>query len=156
MGTKGNGERSTICGEGCAMTSLAMVLASLPIPSPYNGSTYTTINPGIFNMWLENNQGYECLDGDCNNLILNSVSQLNGTVQLIGELPPPSITTIENGIDSGLIAFLAHVQNRSHFVLLTDYASPGSGYFTVNDPYYNLTNYMYQDISDIIMYALLQ
>jgi hypothetical protein len=156
MGTKGNGERSTICGEGCAMTSLSMVLASLQIPSPYNGSTFTLFNPGLFNMWLENNQGYECLDGDCNNLILNIVSQLNTTVQLIGELSPPSISTIENGIDSGLIAFLAHVQNRSHFVLLTNYVGTGSGNFTVNDPYYNMTNYMYQDISDIIMYALLQ
>jgi len=153
MGTKGNGERSTICGEGCAMTSLSMVLASLHIPQPYNNSL---INPGIFNQWLEFNKGYECIDGDCNNLILNIVSQLNNTVQLIGELSPPSISTIEQGIDSGLIAFLAHVHNRSHFVLLTDYTIPGSGNFTVNDPYYNTTYYLYSDISDILMYALLE
>ncbi len=32
MGVAGNGERSTICGEGCAMTSLSMALAGLNIP----------------------------------------------------------------------------------------------------------------------------
>jgi len=31
MGTNGNGERSTICGEGCAMSSLSMVLAGMGI-----------------------------------------------------------------------------------------------------------------------------
>src|SRR5689334_13092825 len=29
MGTNGPGERSTICGEGCAMSSLSMALAGL-------------------------------------------------------------------------------------------------------------------------------
>jgi len=31
MGTNGPGERSTICGEGCAMSSLSMALAGLGI-----------------------------------------------------------------------------------------------------------------------------
>ncbi len=31
MGTRGPGERSTICGEGCAMTSVSMALAGLGV-----------------------------------------------------------------------------------------------------------------------------
>ena len=35
MGVDGPGERSTICGEGCAMTSVAMALAALGIKAPW-------------------------------------------------------------------------------------------------------------------------
>jgi hypothetical protein len=31
MGTKGSGEQSTICGEGCAMSSVSMAMAGLGI-----------------------------------------------------------------------------------------------------------------------------
>ena len=36
MGVDGPGERSTICGEGCAMTSVAMALASLGIKATWS------------------------------------------------------------------------------------------------------------------------
>lgn len=31
MGVKGNGERSNICGEGCAMSSVSMALAGIGV-----------------------------------------------------------------------------------------------------------------------------
>jgi hypothetical protein len=35
MGVDGPGERSTICGEGCAMSSVSMALAALGIKAPW-------------------------------------------------------------------------------------------------------------------------
>lgn len=35
MGVDGPGERSTICGEGCAMSSVAMALAALGLTAPW-------------------------------------------------------------------------------------------------------------------------
>ena len=49
MGVAGAGERSTVCGEGCAITCLAMVLNELQVPYP---GAPTLINPGSLNMWL--------------------------------------------------------------------------------------------------------
>ncbi len=39
MGVDGPGERSTICGEGCAMSSVAMALAALGIKAPWLASS---------------------------------------------------------------------------------------------------------------------
>ena len=49
MGVAGAGERSTVCGEGCAISCLAMVLNELQVPYP---GAPTLINPGSLNMWL--------------------------------------------------------------------------------------------------------
>jgi hypothetical protein len=155
MGVNGPGERSTICGEGCAMSSLAMVLAGLGIPVPVGG-TPQPATPGTFNAWLEADNGYHCDAGDCNNLVLDVVSNLTGAVQFIGELPPPPIASIETGLTAGNVAYLAHVRNRTHFVLLTGFVGAGSGVFTVNDPNAHNTTYTYAEMADILMYALLE
>jgi Peptidase_C39 like family len=144
MGVNGNGERSTICGEGCAMTSVSMVLAGLG----YN------IDPGTFNTWLMNNNGYLCLDGDCNNLNVTKPSEYSGKISLIGELPKPSKASIQQGIATNTIAYIAHIPSLVHFVLLTGYESASSDVFYVNDAFYNATSYLYSNISDIFMYNL--
>jgi len=154
MGTKGNGEDSTICGEGCAMTSLSMALFAFGALIPIAGSTQPS-NPATFNSWLEANAGYVCLDGDCNNLVLNAVSRLNASWTLGGELPVTQLplAALEAGLDgSPATVYLAHVRDQGHFVLLTGYIGAGSGNFTVNDPYYNSSTYAYGDIHDVIVY----
>jgi hypothetical protein len=55
---------------------------------------------------LEADNGYECLDGDCNNLVLNAVTRLNATVTLIGEVPTPSVASIQQGLQAGETLFL--------------------------------------------------
>lgn len=147
MGVSGPGERATICQEGCAMTSLSMVLFGLGV-----SVSSSAANPASLNTWLMANNGYTCMDGDCNNLVLASPEGLTGRLTLIGENPPPSISSIEAGLVSGTIAYLAHVRNRTHFVLLTGYA--GGDNFTVNDPGFTQYQYTYGDISDIIMYTI--
>jgi hypothetical protein len=95
-----------------------------------------------------------CMDGDCNLVLLRAPETLTGLVRFVSdEYPAPSSASISAGLAAGNTIYLAHVQNQTHFVLLTGTASPGV--FTVNDPFFNLTTYTYADIHDIIMYQIL-
>lgn len=150
MGIKGNGWRSTICGEGCAMTSTAMALAALGVQ--LNGSAIT---PQTFNQWLIANNGYECIDNDCDNLVLTAPERLSSVMSLIGETQKPSFTEIVDDIMYNRIIHVAHVHNNSHFVLLVGVDSTASEEaFLVHDPFYNSTSYPYANISDIIRFKI--
>lgn len=154
MGTAGNGERSTIAGEGCAMSSLSMALNGLGITIPIDGYNKQA-NPQTLNSWLLNNNGYTCAAGDCNNLVLNAVSRLNSSVQLVGEITPtPSVSYLQQGLASGQYIFLAHVRNAHHFVLLTGYKPGDNNGFLVNDPMLYTNYYPYANISDVIAYKV--
>ena len=104
MGVDGPGERSTICAEGCAMSSLAMALAG-------QGATVagSLATPASLNAWLEVHDGYVCLDGDCNNLNLTAVQALNASWTFAGEDPKPPVPTIRAGIVRGDTIFIAHI-----------------------------------------------
>jgi hypothetical protein len=67
----------------------------------------------------------------------------------------------------GSTVYIAHVNNRSHFVLLTGVVAayealestrtqPQPSTFYVNDPYFNQTTYTYDSIADIISYTVLR
>jgi hypothetical protein len=148
MGTVGNGERSTICGEGCAMTSVSMALAGLGA----KGSDGKPVTPKTFNEWLINNGGYLCAGGDCNNLNLTAPERFNRSMTLIGESPKPSFNKIVHDIKSRAVIHVAHVRNNSHFVLLGYTAADGSEGFFVHDPFYPATVYPYANITDIISF----
>jgi hypothetical protein len=160
MGTAGPGERNTVCHEGCAMSCVSMILAGLNITV---GATQPA-NPGSLNSWLVANQGYTCAGGDCNNLVLNAPDSIShGRVRLIGEWggkccggddARPSLETLQQQINTSSVAFIAHVRNNSHFVLLTSWDQTRQA-FAVNDPGFDQTHYPYQEISDILMYSLL-
>lgn len=49
----------------------------------------------------------------------------------------------------------AHVRNGSHFVLLTGWDAATAA-FAVRDPFYNVSSYAYDDMSDVITYKLVQ
>jgi hypothetical protein len=78
MGTPGPGERSNICGEGCAMSSVSMALAGLKFQ--ING---VNSDPASLNAWLIANAGYVCAAGDCNNLVLDAPTWLDKQVCMI-------------------------------------------------------------------------
>jgi len=153
MGVPGPGERSTICGEGCAMSSTSMVLAGLGVT--LDGEL---VNPGTLNKWLMDNNGYLCAAGDCNNLNLTFEEDFTNTIRYIGETPPGAYEQIAYDIEAGAIAHLAHVNNRTHFVLLTAVAKSEKGEqaFEVHDPFFNRTTYLYSDIADIIRYKIVR
>ena len=155
MGVAGAGERSTVCGEGCAMSSLAMVLAGARVRLPGGaGPTALAANPQSLNSWLLAHKGYTCIDGDCNNLVLDAVQRLNSSIELVGELPKPPLAEIHAGLDNGTIAWIAHIPALTHFVLLTGYDDAQPNALAVNDAFYNATSYLYENISDILIYRI--
>ena len=159
MGVAGAGERSTVCGEGCAMSSLAMVLsavgARLPSPAgPARAPGGQAANPQTFNAWLLAHEGYTCIADDCNNLVLNAVERLNSSVLLVGERPKPPADEVRTGLENGTVAWIAHIPALTHFVLLTGYDPREPDVFTVNDAFFNATRYTYSNFSDILIYRI--
>ena len=59
--------------------------------SPAVPCTGELVNPGTMNTWLEQNKGYLCLAGDCNNLRLDAPDSLTSRIKLQGESPKPSL-----------------------------------------------------------------
>lgn len=143
--------RDTVCNEGCAMSCISMALNSYGYivdgKSP---------NPGTMNAWLVNNQGYLCLDGNCNNLALEQVQKIDvyGRIKFIGEIFRPNLTQsyLVKALSSDMVV-IGHVRNRTHFVLLNG-SEDGGNTFTVMDPFYNSTVYSYDDINDAIVYIM--
>lgn len=131
------------------MTSVSMALNALGV-SVGGGP----VNPGAMNAYLVANNGYVCAGGDCNNLVLNVVDSITGkNVTFVSEDPKPDIAEIQNGLEMASTIYVAHVHNRTHFVLLTGWNAAESNFF-VNDPFYNSTTYEYDDIADIIIYKI--
>lgn len=143
--------RDTVCNEGCAMSCISMALNSFGFVIKGN-----TPNPGTLNAWLVDNEGYLCIDGNCNNLALPQVQKIGiyGHIKFIGEIFRPNLTRsyLRKALDSDMVV-IGHVRNRTHFVLLNgseDYDNT----FTVLDPFYNSTTYSYEDIYDAIVYKM--
>ena len=85
MGVPGPGSRRSVCREGCAMSCVAMALSGNSFVIPGTGAA---INPGTLNAYLVATHGYECIRGDCDNLVLNAPDALSGgRMRYIGEWP---------------------------------------------------------------------
>ena len=151
MGIVGVGHRATICQEGCAMTCLSMVLAGRKLWEPPAGGNIT---PGTLNQYLAAHGEYRCDSGDCDNLVLTAADDLTGgRMRLVGEWAIGSISTnlLVDGLAANDIAFIAHVANLHHFVLLREF-DPKADAFAVLDPLYSTQTYPRANISDILMY----
>eukprot|EP01033_Poteriospumella_lacustris_P007894 gene7894-5672_t len=118
----------TLCNAGCAMTSVAMMLATKGV----------SIDPSSLDIYLSNNGGYA-----------------NGCDIIWGRADDFGVTTFQgledaneeeicNGLSQGH-GIIANVNNGGHWVLLTGCA--GNGVFYVNDPGYNRDTYSIWDIS---------
>lgn len=131
------------------MTSLSMALSGYGYKVSGRGS-----DPGTLNQWLVNNYGYECAGGDCNNLVLQQVHKLNSTIFYKGEL---ATSTLGLGGTLHLMkegnVLIAHVRNRTHFVLVDDYDDVKKE-FRVLDPFYATPFYNFSNISDVIVYKM--
>jgi hypothetical protein len=114
---------------------------------------------------LLGNKGYECAGGDCNNLVLGSpaAGSLPGSqLELVGEVTTLTEEQIVAGLKDGSHIYVAHVRNRSHFVLLTGVsetqASNGKKHvrFVANDPFFKTDSYLFTEIADIITYKVIK
>eukprot|EP01100_Stratorugosa_tubuloviscum_P015061 TRINITY_DN8454_c0_g1_i1.p1 TRINITY_DN8454_c0_g1~~TRINITY_DN8454_c0_g1_i1.p1 ORF type:complete len:223 (+),score=74.03 TRINITY_DN8454_c0_g1_i1:48-671(+) len=151
MGGK-NPNYDTICIQGCAMTSLAMALSGKGYLIPL---TYQNVTPATLNVWLQNNNGYVCINNNCNNLVLDSPERFApGHITFISEAQKPDLNTLLKWIAESNPVAIAHVRKNSHFVLLVGYDLINPTRIFVNDPYYKTPIYEYDDISDIILYKI--
>ena len=150
-------------------------------------------NPQTLNAYLQAHAGYHCDAGDCNNLVLTAPDELTGgRMRLIGEWNISDViataklnnsTSLVAGVESGEVAFLAHVHNPEivghpvdHFVLLDSVDIADDTFGTawsptvfvwqldlkflaaaagVRDPYYNETTYPLAAIADVLQYEIL-
>lgn len=112
------------------------------------------VDPGTLNAWLEANDGYECLDGDCNNLKLGIIDKLTANkLQFVSEAEKPSEQELRTAVTKVTSVYIAHVHHNSHFVLLTSW-NDSVGQFNVLDPFYPSVTYGYSNISDVIEYRV--
>lgn len=158
MGAVGRGERSTICGEGCAMSCVAMALAGAGFALP---ATHAPIDPGSLNTWLLANNGYHCDAGDCNNLVLTAPDAVTGgRMRLIGEWNASDLNLAKDFAADLDVVFIAHVHNPEipshpvdHFVLLDSF-DQAADRFGVRDPFFNETTYALAEIADVLQYEV--
>jgi len=143
----------TVCQQGCAMSSVSMALNG----KGYFLDSFLPIYPGTMNAWLRYDNGYVCMDGDCNNLVLDSPNRLSpGNITYISEDEKPSLEVVKSYILNQNPISVAHVRNDTHFVLLVGFDSVNETTFYVNDPYYPVISYDFSEISDIILYNMTQ
>eukprot|EP01112_Ceratiomyxa_fruticulosa_P021444 TRINITY_DN7545_c0_g3_i1.p1 TRINITY_DN7545_c0_g3~~TRINITY_DN7545_c0_g3_i1.p1 ORF type:complete len:244 (-),score=43.99 TRINITY_DN7545_c0_g3_i1:86-772(-) len=142
----------TVCAQGCAMSSLAMALHG----KGYYLNSYYPIYSGTLNAWLRNNKGYTCIDGDCDNLVLDAPNRLSSTggIKFISESVPPSISQMKQWVNAQDPTMIIHVRNQTHFVLVVGYDTANDTVFYVNDPAFNTNTYYYSDIHDILLYSI--
>lgn len=154
MGVPGqDAEDDTICGQGCAMSSVSMALAGYGVQ--INGAVPT---PQSLNNWLRKNNGYHCMDNDCCNLVLDAPTWIApNQVRCLGESDQaPFLPTLRKMAEAGIVVLL-HVPNPGphHFVLMTGLVPGNETAFAVNDPYYTKFQYDYTEIHDVLVYDML-
>jgi len=142
------GGNATICAQGCAMSCVAMAIAGKNILINGNPS-----DPDILNSWLIANNGYKCINHNCNNLVINAPDRISNAIKTVGEIQKPDLKTLKIWLEQDTVV-IAHVKSNSHFVLLTQ--PTDSDLFKANDPFYSDQFYPYANITDVIVYEMKQ
>lgn len=136
--------KSTICQIGCAMSSLAMALASYGVKL-----AGAVINPGSFNDYLKATGGY--VNGQL--LVWSGGDKLGGAKfrnywRGKGSM---SVAALNAAAKAGK-PVIVNVKNGGHWVLVTG-ASNNGRTFPVNDPGANKSTFEYSEMSNFIEYA---
>ena len=154
-------EDSTICRVGCALSSLAMLLASLNTTTDWLIAERKLVTPHSLNVWLGANHGYDCVnvgtktspDVECFNLLSSAAVNLTGRLVANGYTTiVPSLEDIQHNLEDESMAYIAHVRDGHHFVLVTD-VDISSNSIVVLDPGYNVTSYPMKNVSGVLSYT---
>jgi len=146
----GTTDYDSICRFGCAMSSVAMALNG----QGHKIEGYIPVYPGTLNAWLKTHDGYVCIDGFCSNLKLDAPNRIGAGISFVSENQKPDIKTLTNYVAKQSPIVIAHVVNKTHFVLVTGYDTVNTTSFYVNDPLYNRTTYDYSEMADLILYFM--
>ena len=165
-------EDSTICHVGCAMTSLSMLLAQINTTTSWLKKERTeAITPKSFNQWLIHHNGYDCVevgtslnastaiesksqpnDLVCFDLLSQSITNLTGRIVYQG-YRQVSLSEMSKGMQQETTSYIAHVKNGHHFVLVTA-VNVATSSITVLDPYFNVTEYPFANVSGALIYKM--
>lgn len=139
-GSNKMGASQTICGAGCTSTSVAIALAKSGV-----SNSLSTLNPGTFVNWMNNNGGYIGSNGGPGNLLVwGAVTSLapsfkyKGYTSLSGS-DSQKIQVLKNALNNGEY-IIASVNNGGHWVFV-DYIEGNNVY--IIDPGRNVTNLFY-------------
>lgn len=141
----------TICAVGCLMSSTSMGMAGVQIQIPNASGDLENANPGTFNSWLKENEGY------ANNSLIESVvpkidpARIAWPEDAMHKTNDLSYETVCEYIKAGRIV-IGNVHQGEHFVLLTGYSATDGDTIYVNDSGFNTLFYSYKN--DIVGYRI--
>ena len=138
----GTSTTETICDAGCAMSSVAMSLATYR--ERVDGKH---TDPGSLNKWLVSHGGY--VDTDL--IVWNSVAKL-GKLAMKEDVHTLSRDDIRSAADR-CEPVIANVREGTHWVLITGYDSHDKDTFYVNDPGFSSVSYAYSGMSNFVVYS---
>eukprot|EP00823_Brevimastigomonas_motovehiculus_P009331 TRINITY_DN89_c0_g2_i1.p1 TRINITY_DN89_c0_g2~~TRINITY_DN89_c0_g2_i1.p1 ORF type:complete len:181 (+),score=10.59 TRINITY_DN89_c0_g2_i1:77-619(+) len=124
----------TLCGAGCAVSSMAMLLTTKGIKN---------LNPDTMNTYLIANGGFT---HGCD--IVWSAADKFGVVKFVA-WEVASEQEICAGLNAGH-GIIGHVDNFHHFILLK--RCLGGGVYEVLDPLYDRTTYKHSELGEEIVY----
>mgnify|MGYP000214904508 CR=1 FL=1 len=138
----GSSSSNTICDAGCAMSSVAMSLAT------YHERIHGhRIDPGTLNKWLTSHGGY--VDSDL--IVWNSVAKLGG-LHMLSDTSSMSPHAIRAAVEQ-CQPVIVNVREGSHWVLVTGFDTKDTDTFYVNDPGFLDTSYDYSGMSNFVVYG---
>jgi len=73
-------------------------------------------------------------------------------VYFLCEQQKPTMDVVRTWIDSESMVAIAHVRNRTHFVLTVGYDTADDTIVYVHDPFYHVNTYAFADIADMLVY----
>lgn len=138
----GTSTTETICDAGCAMSSVAMSLATYR--ERVDGKH---TDPGTLNSWLVKHGGY--VDTDL--IVWNAVAKL-GKLSMKEDVHTLSRDDIRRAADR-CEPVIANVRDGSHWVLITGYDTADKDTFYVNDPGFSSVSYAYSGMSNFVVYS---
>jgi len=133
---------ATICSAGCAMSSVAMILASEHVRITNEVATPLTLNN-----WLVKHGGY--VGGD--SLVWNAIATL-GNVSMEEYVQKLSQADLKKFVDE-CHPVVANVRGGSHWVLITA-ATSNPDVWKVNDPGFNEDTYTYSGMVRFVVYKV--
>jgi len=123
--------KSTICKEGCALTSAAMILRYYGVTTGIDGKD---VNPGNLNEWLKSQpDGYDRKG----NIYWNTITRYSGNKVIFIRVDGRNDEILNDDLCNGRPAIL---DVRRHLVVATGtMCAANETTWTINDPGYNIT-----------------
>ena len=70
-------------------------------------------DPEVLNRWLQQNKGYTCIAGDCNNLVLNAADKIpSNPLRFANESTKPELAELQRLVEAGSTVLIGTFSTR--------------------------------------------